>query len=344
MESHELDVVLTRGNAVESHHRVHAAVVDACDRLLSVARDADFHTWWRSCAKPFQAIPLLESGGFDSLDWGDKELCLACASHGGEPEHVAIVDRMLTDLGLEEGDLACGPLEPLSARGARILRESGGRVKRTHNNCSGKHAAMLALAKHKGWPIGEYERLEHPVQQAMLNQVALWAGVSPAQTGVAVDGCGAVVFGLSLEQMARAYARLGAAASRGEEIPARVIRAMSSNPFLLGGTERFDTVMLEETDGRVVTKIGADGVHSAVVLDAGLGVAIKVEDGNPRAQLPAMVQLLRDLDALPDPLPVRLAEFLSKPIRNTRGEVVGEMKIRETSKRRARPAAQVATI
>jgi L-asparaginase II len=344
MELHELDVVLTRGNAVESHHRVHAAVVDACDRLLSGARNPDLHTWWRSCAKPFQAIPLLESGGFDSINWADKQLCLACASHGGEPEHLAVVDAMLSDLGLEEGDLACGPLEPLSARGVRKLRESGGRVTRTHNNCSGKHAAMLALAKFHDWPIGGYERPEHPVQQAMLNQVALWTGVTPAHIGVAVDGCGAAVFGLSLEQMARAYARLGTAASRGEEIPSRVVRAMSSNPFLLGGTDRFDSVMVEETNGRVITKVGADGVHSAVILDTGIGVAIKVEDGNPRAQLPAMVQLLIDLDALPDPLPPRIAEYLSKPVRNTRGETVGEMKILETTRRRVRPGTEVAAI
>src|SRR5688572_20206922 len=171
MASHELDVVVTRGNAVESHHRVHAAVVDACDRLVSAAGNPDFHTWWRSCAKPFQIIPLLESGGFDALGWGDEQLALACASHGGEPEHVAIVEAMLSTLGLEEGDLACGPFEPLSARGLKIVRESGVRIKRTHNNCSGKHAAMLALAKHRDWPINGYERAEHPVQQAMLNQV-----------------------------------------------------------------------------------------------------------------------------------------------------------------------------
>ena len=177
MVSHELDVIVTRGNAVESCHRVHAAVVDACDRLMGKAGDPGLNTYWRSCAKPFQVMPLLESGGFDAYGWGEEQLALACASHGGEPEHVAIAEAMLSTLGLEEGDLACGPHEPLTARGAKIVRECGARIKRTHNNCSGKHTAMLAFALHKGWPIEGYERIDHPVQQAMLNQVALWSGL-----------------------------------------------------------------------------------------------------------------------------------------------------------------------
>jgi L-asparaginase II len=174
MESFDLDVVVTRGNSVESFHRVHAAAVDACDTLLGGSGDPQLLTFWRSCAKPFQAMPLIESGGFDAQGWGDAELALVCASHGGEPEHVAIVESMLRSLGLEEGDLACGPQEPLSPRGAKIARDSGVRIKRTHNNCSGKHTGMLALAQHHDWPIKGYERAEHPVQQAMLNQVALW--------------------------------------------------------------------------------------------------------------------------------------------------------------------------
>lgn len=324
MVSHELDVIVTRGNSVESYHRVHAAVVDSFDRVLGGAGDPSMVTYWRSCAKPFQAIPLVECGAFDENGWGDEELALACASHGGEPEHVAIVEAMLATLGLEEGDLACGPQDPLSPRGSKIARESGVRIKRTHNNCSGKHTGMLAFAKHNGWPIKGYEQIDHPVQQAMLHQVALWTGMRPSQIEVAVDGCGAAVFGLPLEQMATAYARLGSAAERGEEIPARIVKAMGRHPFLVGGTERFDSIMLEETNGRVITKVGAEGVHSAVVLDSGIGVAIKVEDGNPRAQHPALVHLLQEIDALPDPLPPRLADFLKKSIKNSRGEIVGE--------------------
>lgn len=339
MVTYELDVIVTRGGAVESSHRVHAAVVDSYDRIIGGAGDPELVTYWRSCAKPFQAMPLVESGGFDSYGWGDEQLALACASHGGEPEHIAIVEAMLATLGLEEGDLACGPQEPLTPRGAKIVRECGARIKRTHNNCSGKHTGMLALAKHKGWSIAGYERESHPVQQAMLNQVALWTGAFPSQIQIAVDGCGAAVFGLPLDRMARAYARFGAAVKRGEEIPSRIAKAMGSNPFLVGGTERIDSIIIEETEGRVLTKVGAEGVHSAVILDRGIGLALKVEDGNPRAQQPALIRLLQELDALPDPLPSRLEELLSRPVKNSRGESVGETKMKSHKAERARPIA-----
>ncbi|MEO8194855.1 MAG: asparaginase [Gemmatimonadales bacterium] len=344
MVSHELDVVVTRGNSVESCHRVHAAVVDAYDSRLGRAGDPGLLTFWRSCAKPFQVMPLVECGGFDSFGWGGEQLALACASHGGEPEHVAIVESMLATLGLEEGDLACGPQEPLSPRGARIARESGVRIKRSHNNCSGKHTAMLALAKHNEWTIEGYERAEHPVQMAMLNQVALWTGVRPSQMQVAVDGCGAAVFGLPLDRMAYAYARLACASQRGEEIPARITAAMGRHPFLVGGTDRLDSIIIEETGGRVITKVGAEGVHSAMILDSGIGVAIKVEDGNPRAQTPALIRLLQELDALPDPLPQRLADLMRKPVKNSRGEIVGETRMNVEEFHRSPARVQVAAI
>lgn len=326
MKSFQLDVVATRGAVVESHHRVHAAVVDARDDLVGAAGDAARITHWRSCAKPFQVMPLLRSGGFDDLHWGDDELALACASHGGEPEHVAIAERMLSGIGLEEGDLACGPHEPLSARGVKLLREAGERPTRLHNNCSGKHAAMLASAHTAGWPLFGYERAGHDVQRCCLRSVAEWSGMPAEQIGMAVDGCGVVEFVLPLEQMARAYARLACAATEGAGLPHRIVNAMQTRPFLVGGTDRFDSILIEETDGRIVAKIGAEGVHSAAILDQGVGVAVKVEDGASRAQFPALVRLLQLLDALPQTLPPRLDEFLKRQIRNTRGETVGEIR------------------
>lgn len=344
IDTHQLDVIVTRGNAVESYHRVHAAVVDSRDRMLGRAGDHDLTTFWRSCAKPFQVMPLVESGGFDSYKWGDAELALACASHGGEPEHIAIVEAMLETLGLEEGDLACGPHEPLSPRGAKIARECGARIKRTHNNCSGKHTAMLGLALYNQWSIEGYERASHEVQQTMLNQVALWTGMRASDIEVAVDGCGAAVFGMPLEAMARAYARLASAATRGEEVPARVINAMANHPFLVGGTDRLDSIIIEETNGRVITKVGAEGVHSALILDRGIGLALKVEDGSPRAQQPALIQLLQNLDALPDPLPARLAELVSRPVKNSRGEIVGETTVKSAVRSPSIDAIEVASI
>jgi L-asparaginase II len=326
MKSFEVDVVATRGGVVESRHRVHAAVVDARDCLVAGAGDARRVTHWRSCAKPFQVMPLLQSGGFDDLHWGDDELALACASHGGEPEHVAIAERMLSAMGLEEGDLACGPHEPLSNRGAKFLRDAGERPSRLHNNCSGKHAAMLASAHTSGWPMYGYERSSHDVQKCCLQSVARWTGLTTEDIGQAVDGCGVVEFAMPLENMARAYSRLAREATGGTGMPNRVINAMRTRPFLVGGSDRFDSILIEESDGRVVAKIGAEGVHSAALLDQGVGIAVKVEDGAQRAQFPALVRLLQLLDALPEQLPPRLEEFLRRQIRNTRGETVGEVR------------------
>ena len=326
MKSFQLDVVVTRGGVVESKHRVHAAVVDTTDALAGGAGDPTLLTHWRSCAKPFQVMPLLASGGFDDLHWGDDELALACASHGGEPEHVAIAERMLSGIGLEEGDLACGPHEPLASRGSRLLRETGQRATRLHNNCSGKHAAMLASAHTAGWPLFGYERADHNVQRCCLSTVARWTGLAAGSIGVAVDGCGVTEFSMPLESMARAYSRLARSANEEAGVPARILGAMRTRPFLVGGTDRFDSVLIEETEGRIVAKLGAEGVHSAAVVDRGIGLAVKVEDGAHRAQYPALVRLLQMLDALPEQLPNRIEEFLRRPVRNSRGEPVGEIR------------------
>lgn len=321
----DLDVVVTRGTIVESRHRVHAVAVDAGGRAVATCGDPDLVTWWRSCAKPFQVMPLLARGGFDDLAWGAPELALACASHGGEPEHVALADAMLRRLGLGEGDLACGPHEPLSARGARLAREGGIRIGRLHNNCSGKHAAMLAFAQASGAPTAGYARADHPVQAACLTVVSTWTGVPERRVRRAVDGCGVPVYGAPLRAMATAYARLGAAARLGDELPARVLAAVRAHPFLVGGTGRFDTILLEATGGAVFAKVGAEGVHSVTVPEAGLGLCVKVEDGALRAQHAAVLAALRQLGALPEPLPPALAEWLVGPVLDTRGEVVGHV-------------------
>ncbi len=322
-----LDVVVTRGDVVESRHRVHAAVVDATGRILHSARDPHLVTWWRSCAKPFQVLPLVMEGGLEQLGWTSDELALACASHGGEPEHVALAGAMLAGLGLEEGDLACGPHEPLTSRGVRVLRESGHRLTRLHNNCSGKHAAMLARAAMHGWATEGYERAGHPVQDAARDTVAAWAGLAPDAVHVGVDGCGVTVFALPLANMALSYARLAAAANRGEDAPARVVNAMTTNPFLVGGTDRFDTVLMEAFDGRVLCKVGAEGVHTLALVDREIGIAVKVDDGAPRAQHPAVMAVLAALGELPDELPDALREYTNRPIRNTRNDNVGEIRV-----------------
>jgi L-asparaginase II len=325
MRTLDLDVVVTRGSTIESRHVVHAAAITADGNLLAQSGRPDCVAHWRSCAKPLQVYPFVASGRFDASGWGPRELALACASHGGEPEHVALATSMLASIGLSESALACGPHEPLSARGAQLLASSSTPPSRLHNNCSGKHTAMIASALRQGWTAAGYDLPSHPVQQQIRSELSRWTGLADGAIDVATDGCGVPVFILSLRQMALAYARLAQAAA-GEEAAGRIVSAMITHPFLVGGTDRFDTTVMEETDGAVVAKLGAEGVHSVLLRDRGIGFALKVADGHSRAQYPAVLRLLQHLDALPAVLPARLASVLITPVYDTRGNAIGEIR------------------
>ncbi len=325
MRALDLDIVVTRGSAVESRHAVHAAVVAADGTLLASAGSPDLVAHWRSCAKPLQVYPFVEAGHLDAVGWGDTELALACASHGGEDEHVALARSMLQSIGLGEPDLACGAHEPLTARGAAQLRGRGQAPGRVHNNCSGKHTAMLAAAQANGWTPAGYDAPSHPLQLGIRQQLSRWTGLEDGALDIATDGCGVPVFILSLRQMALAYARLSRAAT--DTVAAsRILGAMGTHPFLVGGTDRFDTVLMEETGGAVVAKIGAEGVHTVLLRDRAIGFAIKVADGQARAQYPSVLRLLQYLDALPGTLPPRLHAWLVAMVHDTRGDVVGSIR------------------
>jgi L-asparaginase II len=317
------EVHVTRGPLVESRHLIHAVVTDANGRVIASVGDPELITYWRSCAKLFQVMPLLSAGDNLPFGWEDDAIALACASHGGEPEHLAVVERMLASLELTEEALACGPSMPLSVRGLACWRASGTALTRLHNNCSGKHAAMLALAVQRGWPTAGYHEPQHPVQREALAQVAAWSGRDAATIPVGVDGCGVSVFGLPLVAMAAAYARLGIASRAAPSVPARVVAAVRAHPLLFAGTDRFDTVLLRETGGRLVAKIGADGVHCVTAPGEGLGVAIKIADGSVRVQHAAVVAVLQSVGLLPDVLPDALEAFGREPVRNTRDQIVG---------------------
>ncbi len=326
-ETTTLDVIISRSGLVESRHRVHAAVVRADGRLLLAARNPHTVTWWRSCAKPFQVLPFVANGGLSSLGWGIDELALACASHGGEPEHVTLAAAMLDRLGLDEQALACGAHTPLSDRGAKILRTNGQAARRIHNNCSGKHAAMLARAHVESWSTDDYHLPTHPVQQIALQSVAAWTGLSASTIAVGGDGCAVPVFGLPLSHMALSYARLVHHAARGDAAPRRVVEAMTRRAFLVGGTGRFDTLVMDACEGRVVCKIGAEGVHTLGLVSTGVGIALKVEDGSMRAQYAAVLEVLERLGELSAPIPDALLALARPRIVNTRDAVVGSTRI-----------------
>jgi L-asparaginase II len=325
-------VELRRGTVVESRHHVHVAVVDGEGTLVAHAGDPDLVTFWRSAAKPFQALPIVEDGAADRFKLTREDLALICASHSSEPAQVARARELLQKIGCTERDLLCGPHRPLSESVAKDYETRGVRLTAVYSNCSGKHAGMLALAKHHGWPTEFYTRLEHPVQQRCLAEVSRWTDVSRERIGVAMDGCGVACFAIPLRNMALAYASLVrgaqyAVSGETSRAPltahsARVVEAMLHHPELIAGEGRPCTDMMRAHPGRVVTKVGAEGVYSALLVRERLGVALKVEDGHSLASALAMAAVLGELGLRPQP-----ASLISRPTQNSRGETAGEMRV-----------------
>src|SRR5947199_9228266 len=198
-----------RGGAVEAWHDVHVAVVDAAGKLVAKVGDPDLVTYWRSAAKPFQALPLAADGVLERFAITTEQLALGCASPSSEPQHVAIVRDLLRKIECSERDLLCGPHPPLSESVARDYASRGVRLTAVYSNCSGKHTGMLALARHHGWPTEFYARIEHPVQQRCLESVSRWTDLPREGLGIATDGCGVATFALPFRDIALAWARLG---------------------------------------------------------------------------------------------------------------------------------------
>jgi L-asparaginase II len=311
-------VELRRGDQTETVHRVHVAVVDSAGVLVARAGDPGLVTFWRSAAKPFQALPLVTDGAADRFALTEVDLALCCASHSSEPGQVELVREFLRKIGCGEDDLRCGPHTPLADHVAKDYQARGVRLTPVYSNCSGKHTGMLTLARAHGWPTADYHRLAHPVQQRCLEEVSRWTSLSPDQIGTAVDGCGVVCYALPLRNMALAYARLGS----GDPGAVRVVEAMIRHPELIAGERRPCTEMMAAFPGRLITKVGAEGVYCALLTREGLGVAIKVEDGHGPAAALAIARTLEELSLRPQP-----ASLGAKPIHNTRGEPVGELRV-----------------
>ena len=329
MSTQPLRIETTRGELVESVHQVSVAVVAASGALLASSGNPDLVTWWRSAAKPFQALPLIQDGAADRFGFTDEELALCCASHSSEPRHLEVVSRLMARLDIRDQDLSCGVHPPLSPVVAQAVVRGAAVPTARWSNCSGKHAGMLALAKHHGWPQAGYQAAGHPVQERILQEVSRWTGVAVPAIALAIDGCTAVCFGLPLRAMALAYARFGAS---DEVAPRRLAHAMTGDPFLVAGTGRLCTDLMRAWPGGVVAKVGAEGIYSAALPLLGLGIALKVEDGETRAGSLALLEVLRQLLGQlapgqgPDFSSRELARYDRQPLRNTRGTVTGELR------------------
>lgn len=286
-----------RGPAVESRHHVIASVVDADGGEVARYGDPEFPTYWRSSAKPFQARPWVDDGTVDHFGWSEAELAIMSASHVGAAIHAELVLRMLADLGLSEADLRCDD------------------VLKSRHNCSGNHAGFLAASVFHGWDVANYQRPDHPAQQAGVASIAEAAGMRADEIPRGVDGCGIVVTATPVTAAARAYARL-------DEIAPRVAAAMRAHPVLVEGEGELDTVVMQGFPG-TLSKAGAEGLGCVALPDGG-AVAVKALDGGDRAVGPALVALLvrqLGLAEVPD-----VARRQSRPpVLNDAGSVVGEL-------------------
>ena len=310
---------------MESVHTVHAAVVDSRGRLLASTGDPSTLTFYRSAAKPMQALPLVEEGVADAFGLTSAELALCCASHEGEKPHVDGARSILAKAGADESLLRCGAHPPYSRDAAQALARAGEEPGRIHNNCSGKHAGMIALALGMGWDPVDYHLAEHPVQRRMIQEVVRWSGLAEEALPTGIDGCGVVCFAAPLEDMARSFATFTAAADAGEGA-ARIVEAMTEHSFMVGGTRRTCTELMEAAGDRVWVKVGAEGVYGGGLRGRGLGIALKVADGGRRGAEVALIHLLEELDVLRAGEVEALSRHGRPEVRNTRGEVVGEIR------------------
>ncbi len=308
---------VTRGELVESIHRGRLAVCDPEGIVLEAYGDPEAYVYLRSSAKPFQALPLVLSGTADAFGLTDGELAVACASHNAEEPHLAAVRSILKKAGLDEVDLQSGAHPPMYAPAARKLARVGEEPRPIHGNCSGKHAGMLAVCAHEGYETLSYRDPGHPLQRHILELMSEVCGVQEDEVLVAGDNCGVPAFALPLRAFATGLARIATGEELSDGIADAALRirdAMRDYPFLVAGTGRFDTEIMERT--ALLVKGGAEAVL-AVGNPEGWGMALKISDGSQRAVRPAALAALEHMG-------LRVEDEYST-VRGLHGEEVGEI-------------------
>jgi len=321
-------VEVTRGPLVESVHHVAACATNARGDVIFGTGDIESPVFLRSTAKPFIAGAAIEAGVREAFDLDMREIAVMCASHAGEPFHIEAVRSILRKIGLDETALGCGAHFPYNEAAAHAMIERGERPTAICNNCSGKHAGILALARLLGADTQTYLEANNPAQRHILAFCARLSDDDPSAWPLAVDGCGIPVYATSLRRAATAFARFAAL----EEIAPRdamallVVRdAMVSHPEYVSGTGEFDTVVMQAAGGGIACKSGAEGVHGAAIIPRGTGVVLKVLDGAARGRAPAVVEALRRLGA-PGAAAPEVGAFANPIVYNRAGLAVGEIR------------------
>jgi L-asparaginase II len=336
MTANPLLVEALRGGTVESFHRGAVAVVDADGAVHTALGDIDRPIFPRSAVKVLQALPLVESGAAERYGLSDEELALACASHGGEARHTAVAASMLAKAGVDVGALECGTHWPYHDAAIKALVAAGQQPSALNNNCSGKHSGFVCLGclmageQDRRAFLSGYVKPDHPVMREVTAALQAATGVDLANAPVGTDGCSIPTYAVPLRQLALAFARVatGVGLSPGHAAAAaRLRRAVATAPYMVAGTGRFDSRVMARLGERVFCKVGAEGVYCAALPTLGLGVAVKMDDGNTaRACEVVMAALIERLLPLADDEAVFMRGFSDAPIVNWNGIEVGRLR------------------
>jgi L-asparaginase II len=322
-------VEVTRGGRVESAHRGAFAIVDADGGVAASAGDIDRPVFPRSAVKAIQALPLVEDGAAGRLGLGAAEIALACASHSGEPLHVETAKAMLARAGRDASCLECGAHWPGREQAARELFASGGEPGPEHNNCSGKHAGFVCLACDAGVDPAGYVQPEHFVQRRIAGTLGEVTGARIAEDVRGIDGCSIPTWAIPLRALALGFARFGTGRGFGPRRAAAALairEAVAQEPFMVGGTGKFDTAVMQALGMRAFVKTGAEGVYCAALPELGLGVALKIDDGATRASETAMARLIEMRLPLAGEAADVVAQKARRTLRNWNLIEVGEVR------------------
>jgi len=322
-------VEVMRGPLVESRHTGAVVVVDAGGKAVFALGDTAQPVYPRSAVKPMQALPLIESGAADKFGFGDEEIALACASHGGEPRHVEVATRMLARAGLDGSALECGAHWPSHAASTQALARSGGAATALHNNCSGKHSGFVCVACAAGIDTRGYVTAGHTVQREVRAAIEGLTGTGVSEDQCGIDGCSIPTWATPLLALAHGFAKFGTGQGLGPErakAAARIRAAVAAQPFFIAGTGRFCTDVMTVFGARVLVKTGAEGVFCGVLPEQGLGIAIKCDDGASRAAEVAMAAMIAKYLPLRGDEPTELERFVRPVLKNWNGIEVGGLR------------------
>lgn len=329
MDANPILVEETRGSLVENRHRGAFVIADAEGRIIAAAGDIARPVFPRSAIKSMQALAILASGALERFGLGDEDLALACASHHAEDVHVAGVTHFLAEVGLTADALECGVMPPINGAAREALRKAGERPGPVHHMCSGKHTGMLSVARALGVPTAGYVERDHPAQVAVRAAIEAVLGEALSTDRCGVDGCSIPTWAAPLLAFARGFARMATGSGLDPDTARaarRIFDAATAHPRLVAGTGHFDTLAMTAFGGRLMQKIGADGVQCGAIRDKGWGYALKCDDGSIEASITMVANLLLRYAEPNGEERAALEPFARQAVMNARGNVVGEMR------------------